>query len=331
MTDANQRGQVRASVGRERMTALGHGSVWRGTSVPIRVPRAAIGAFFDRLLNRKIRHIEADEIGKAIWDLCDGIRTIDQIVAALREQFHGDAGAIQADVMHAIRVLADAGLLTSSDNSADTATRFIDLRDIPILVINSEDRPDRRTFMQRQMDALELPFSFMNGIRMSGGGRGCAQAHLAILKQSDVSVPFLVLEDDCEFTDKFHYGYELPEESDAVYLGVSGFGIRPPGSIGTGTGIWKGVRFTRFGANYLRVFNMLSGHARLYLTETYREAVKDKATFYCEQGRRMDGVQASLHLSHVVLTPNEVVCHQNPTLGGQFRATCRSLLELLDG
>jgi hypothetical protein len=140
----------------------------------------------------------------------------------------------------------------------------------------------------------------------------------------------VVLEDDCEFTDKFHYRYIFPEEADALYLGVSGFGIRPPGSIGTGKGIWKGVRFTRFGPNYLRVFNMLSGQARLYLTEAYREAVKDKATIYCAQGRRMDGVQASLHLSHVVLTPNEPACHQTPMLGGQCHGTCQSLLELVD-
>lgn len=330
MVDVSQRELARDSVGLDRITEQGRGPVWRGTSVPIRLRRPALGGLLDKLLDRKVRHIETDEIGKAIWDLCDSNRTIEQIVAALREQFQGDAGTIQADLMHAIRILADAGLLTSSDNSADAATRFIDLRDIPILVINGDDRPDRRAFMQRQMDALEIPFSFENAIKMAGAGRGCAQAHLTVLKRVDVRTPFLVLEDDCEFTDKFHYRHIFPEEVDAVYLGVSGFGIRPPGSIGTGTAIWKGVRFTRFGPNYLRVFNMLSGHARLYLTEAYREAVIDRATIYCALGRRMDGVQASLHLTHVVLTPNELACHQNPLLGGQYRATCRSLLELVD-
>jgi hypothetical protein len=329
ITGTKQREPAPALAGLHRTTELGHGPVWRGTSVPTRVGRPALGKLLDKLLNRKVRHVATDEAGRAIWNLCDGTRTIDQIVAALCEQFHGDVGAIKADVMHAIRILADAGLLTSSDNSADTAARAIDLRAMSILVINSEDRPDRRAFMQRQMDALGLPFSFVNGVRMTGPGKGCAQAHLSVLKRTDVRTPFLVLEDDCEFTDNFHYRYVFPEEAEAVYLGVSGFGIQPPGSIGTGEGIWKGVRFTRFGPNYLRVFNMLSGHARLYLTESYRAAVIDRAMVYCEQGRRMDGVQASLHLSHVVLTPNELMCQQNPALGGQYRGTCRSLLELM--
>ena len=318
-----------SSVGPNHITEFGHGPVWRGTSVPIRLQRPFIETFLNRVLRKSVPHLETDETGKAIWDLCDGNRTIDQIVAMLGEHFHGDPGLIKADVMHTIRIIADAGYLTSSDKGEDVATRFIDLRTIPVLVINTDDRPDRRTFMQKQMDALELPFSFVNGVRMTGAGRGCAQAHLALLKRSDLRTPFLVLEDDCEFTDKFRCGYVLPEEADALYLGVSGFGILPPGQIGTGTDHWKGVRFTRFGPDYLRIFNMLGGHARLYLSEAYRESVIERATIYCEKGRRMDGVQASLHLTHLVLTPKDLACHQIPTLGGQHRGTCRSLLELI--
>jgi hypothetical protein len=73
---------------------------------------------------------------------------------------------------------------------------------------------------------------------------------------------------------------------------------------------------------------MLGGHARLYLSEAYREAAIERAAVFCERGRRMDAVQASLHSSHLVLTPAKLVCYQTPALGGQYRGTHRSLLEL---
>jgi transposase len=152
MTDVRQREQPR---GRTAITPLSRGPVWRGTSVPIRRRRTTLGALLDKLLKKNLRQIVADETGKAICDLCDDVRTIDQIVAALREQFHGDASEIQADVMHAIRILADAGLLTSSDTSADAATRSIDLRDVSILVINGEDQPDRRETVARDDEACQ--------------------------------------------------------------------------------------------------------------------------------------------------------------------------------
>lgn len=306
---------------------LGRGPVWRGSSVPMRAKRwSPLTALVNRLRTEDARHIETNEVGKAIWDLCNGERTIDDIVETLRGAFDGDACQIQADVLHAIRIFADAELLLSPDDSASLGTRCVDLREIPIFVINSEDRPDRRAFMQRQMEELELRFSFVDAIRLPRPGRGCAKSHLSIIGRPNLETPFLVLEDDCEFTDRLPYGFVLPKEADVLYLGASGFGLVPPGTIGRAA--WKGVRFTRFGAGYLRVLNMLSGHARLYLSEPYRQVVKEKAEVLCELGHRMDIVQASLHLSHLVLTPVQPMCHQKRELGGQHQATCQSLLAL---
>jgi hypothetical protein len=134
----------------------------------------------------------------------------------------------------------------------------------------------------------------------------------------------VILEDDCEFTDTLCYRYVLPREADALYLGASAFGLVPAGTFGDA--VWNGVRFTRFGPSYLRVLNMLSTHAKIYLSEEYRRAVKEKASIWCE--KHIDVIMASLQLSHLVLTPNEPVCHQSETLGGQYQATRRSLLEL---
>ena len=314
--------------GRNQLITLGRGPVWRGSSVPIRRRRSVLGIAVDKLLRKEVQQVETDEPGKAIWDLCDGVRTIDEITIVLQAQFYSKGDEIRADVMHALQVLADAGLVTSSDDSANITTQLIDLRDIPILVINGEDRPDRREFMQRQMESLELKFSFANSVKHASRVIGCAEAHLNILNRPDLRTPFMILEDDCEFTDRLHYRYALPQEADALYLGVSGFGVAPAGTFGDA--VWKGVRFTRYGPNYLRVLSMLSSHAKIYLNEEYRRAVKEKASIWCRREEHIDVILASLQLSHLVLTPNEPVCHQSETLGGQYEATRQSLLELAD-
>jgi hypothetical protein len=314
-----------AQHGRDRTIPLGRGPVWRGSSVPIGIRRSAFGVVVDKLLRKEVRQVETDEPGKAIWDLCDGVRTIDEITMVLQAQFYGKGDEIRADVMHTVQLLADAGLVTSSHNSAGVGTQTIDLRDIPIFVINAEDRPDRREFMQRQMDALDLPFSFVPGVKHTSRVIGCAQAHLNILDRSDLAAPFVIFEDDCEFTDALRYRYVLPREADALYLGASAFGLVPAGTFGDA--VWNGVRFTRFGPSYLRVLNMLSTHAKIYLSEEYRRAVKEKVSIWYRREEHIDVILASLQLSHLVLTPNEPVCHQSETLGGQYQATRRSLLE----
>jgi hypothetical protein len=303
---------------RGRASRMGRGPVWRDTSVPTRLTRSALG-FVVGKLGKDSRQV--NEPYKAIWDLCDGVRTVDEIAAVLQATV--DLG--RGDVMHTLQILADSGFLTSSDTLNDVAGELLDLRDIRIFVINSQDRPDRREFMQRQMDALELPFSFVTGIKHSSPIIGCALAHLSIINQ-DIRTPFMILEDDCEFTRRFHYRYVLPRDADALYLGASAYGLMPVGAVGHP--VWGGVRFTRFGPNYLRVLNMLSSHAKIYLSEDYLRAVTERATLYCHREAHIDAVQASLHVSHLVLTPNQPVCHQSKIVGGQYKATRRSLLEV---
>ena len=312
-------------VGPNRTAPLGQGPVWQRSSIPRR-RRRSVAAALDQLLKKSVRRIEFDEPGKAIWDLCDGLRTVGEIAAVLEAQFYSQGEQVLADVMHTLQAMCDAKLVTSSDNSLTGEPYTLDLREIPIFVISGQDRADRRDFMQRQLADLGLKFAFAKSVVHASRVIGCAEAHLNILKRPDLRTPFVILEDDCEFTDRFHYRYQLPAEADALYLGVSGFGVSPAG--GFGDAVWRGVRFTRYGPNYLRVLNMLSSHAKIYLSEEYRRAVKEKASIWCPRNEHIDVVQASLQLSYVVLTENDLVCHQSEALGGQYQATCRPLLAL---
>ncbi len=76
---------------------------------------------------------------------------------------------------------------------------IVDLREIPILVLNVPDDPRRRDFMRFQLDKFGLEAAFVDGVRCNPRPVGCALSHLKALRQATSEPPFLILEDDCEF------------------------------------------------------------------------------------------------------------------------------------
>lgn len=141
------------------------------------------------------------------------------------------------------------------------------LTELPVVYINLDDQPLRRELMEENLTKL----GFKNIIRVSGfkdsiGKRGCAYSHALALEEVDS--PFIVLEDDClplNFVDEI----EIPDDSDAVYLGISSWGRMNSHS---GPCVqWEEV------SDYpglLRIYNMLSAHAILYLNPDYVDLCK---------------------------------------------------------
>lgn len=81
--------------------------------------------------------------------------------------------------------------------------------------------------------------------------------------------PILVLEDDVEFTGISEF--EFVHGADAIYFGVSRSASHPSKDISRGTSVFKPYSDTQ-----VRVLNMLSAHAILYITSRYKEAVCEK-------------------------------------------------------
>jgi len=52
-----------------------------------------------------------DEVGAAVWELCDGQRSLNEIVAALCAEFDAPADTVRADVIEFIRDLRRERLL----------------------------------------------------------------------------------------------------------------------------------------------------------------------------------------------------------------------------
>jgi hypothetical protein len=141
-----------------------------------------------------------------------------------------------------------------------------------------------------------------------------------------MQTPFAVLEDDCRFNDNFRYEFTVPANTDGFYLGVSRFGIRVPGELSWAES--NNVKWSRYDADNLRVFNMLGTHAAIYLSETFHRAARAailEALAHYDFSFPTDVGMAAIQPSHLVLTPHEPICYQDGELGGMQASTDRSL------
>lgn len=84
---------------------------------------------------------------------------------------------------------------------------------------------------------------------------GCGASHIAAF-ESTTACPLLILEDDASATAAFTPEIEVPDNTDAVYLGIS-------------HGNSRQIVFD-MGNGWYKVIGMLASHAILYVSERYR-------------------------------------------------------------
>src|SRR5262245_7162946 len=94
---------------------------------PQTVPKQAFGFFVEEmegenLLYRLGSHkaIHLNDSATLIWKLCDGSRTVHEIIDLLKKEYPGTEAAIGADVREAVELLAGEGALL--DAGAANAT-----------------------------------------------------------------------------------------------------------------------------------------------------------------------------------------------------------------
>ena len=137
----------------------------------------------------------------------------------------------------------------------------LDLRKIPAVYINL----DRDTEKNRRMQSMLSELGFETVIRVEAYSfpdrhlAGCSLSHHVAL--NEVDPPFIVFEDDC-IVKNFNPEIEIPDDADAVYLGISSWG-----RMNSHSGPF--VQYERVDDKLLRVYNMLGAHAILYLTKEY--------------------------------------------------------------
>ena len=136
----------------------------------------------------------------------------------------------------------------------------LDLREASAVYINLK-KDVKKDFA---MKALILDCGFKNTIRVEAeytpnSLAGCSLSHYNAL--SEIDPPFIVFEDDC-IIKNFKPEIEIPDDADAVYLGISSWG-----RMNSHSGPF--VQYEEVSNGLLRIYNMLSAHAILYLNHEY--------------------------------------------------------------
>jgi len=181
---------------------------------------------------------------------------------------------------------------------------MINLPSTPTHLINLDSQVERLNNVTGQLRGSGVTFKRFSGTPHAKGIIGCGMSHKALLSQIDPIT--LILEDDINITDDFTLSYPYPDEADAIYLGVSKWGYISPYA----TGIKDSVIFTDFSDEYLRVHNMCSTHAILYLSEKYITAAKEKIEECLKTSFPFDLGLASIHKDFIILAPRVPLFYQ---------------------
>jgi len=154
-----------------------------------------------------------------------------------------------------------------------TKTYRIDIRSLPVYVINLKDDTAKRSAIEKQLKTFGFTdITFFTGTRNPIKKVGVAISHNKLLRQlSDADLPCLVLEDDVSIWDKKEY-VDIPIDADAYYLGNSAFGLY--GGVGQ-----KKIALERFDHQTFRIYNMLAAHAIIYLNRNYINFLEQATAF----------------------------------------------------
>jgi hypothetical protein len=147
----------------------------------------------------------------------------------------------------------------------------IDLTTIPIVFIcpdSNEKYSRRKTHMFNLLNNLGFKNISMFKSSTDNYPLCLNKAFANVLKNYCDDSPVLILEDDVQITEWYHKYIEIPKETDAFYLGFSKSG----GSLTENTHMGNCV-IENINLDHIRIHNMLSGHAILYISKRYKEAV----------------------------------------------------------
>lgn len=178
------------------------------------------------------------------------------------------------------------------------------LTDIPVYYINLDDQEEKRKRTETILKQIGFKFvERFSAIRHDAGRIiGCARSHYEILNKA--TAPFIILEDDCSLNKEVPEVIELPDNADALYLGISHWGryLNHSGPY---------VHTTKVDDEIVRVHNMLATHAILYLSKEYVDICKRISYHYgYEVENHLDIGFAEIHRFYNVYCLDEPLFRQ---------------------
>lgn len=144
---------------------------------------------------------------------------------------------------------------------------LIDITKIPAVYINLEKHKEKNDNMYNLLSSIgfETIERIEGVLDTENPVAGCSKAHHKAL--SSFEAPFVLFEDDCVLFDQNTITeIEIPDNADALYLGISSWG-----RMNGHNGFYLQYDEFEEQSNLLRIYNMLGGHSVIYLTEDYRK------------------------------------------------------------
>jgi hypothetical protein len=197
----------------------------------------------------------------------------------------------------------------------------LDLRKIPAIYINLQRDTEKNEHMKNML--TELGFEIIIRVEASEFSAdrhlaGCSLSHFNALNELDP--PFIVFEDDC-VVKNFRPEIEIPDDTDAVYLGISSWG-----RMNSHSGPF--VQYRGVDSELLRVYNMLGAHAILYINPEYASLCKKIAYHGYEISDHQDIGFAEVQKYYNVYAFDDPMFYQTSSNGTDQPLTSYSTHEL---
>jgi GR25 family glycosyltransferase involved in LPS biosynthesis len=165
----------------------------------------------------------------------------------------------------------------------------IDIRDVPVYFINLDKDIDKRKSTESVLNKIGFKtITRIAGTVNENSALGCTLAHYNALKIAinECNSPFLVVEDDIVLNNKKTI-FNIPENSDAIYLGLSMWGVY------NGTGHVQ-ISADKHDESFYKLHNMLSTHAVMYTNKDYVRLLLKCYEFSIKTKEPLDKANAEL-------------------------------------
>jgi hypothetical protein len=201
------------------------------------------------------------------------------------------------------------------------------------VVLSLADAAERRASVTELCGRLGLDYRIEDAIRASPGPIGCGLSHIRTLRAWTGERPLLVLEDDVAETEDLSPAIVVPDDADAVYLGISRYGAVEPVDF---VGFVDLVAVEPAGEGLLRLHNVLGAHAIVHLTPRWRTAaIEAMVASIADRGWDPDRGLAAIQGDFKVYAPARPAFYQAARFqpegwGWRQEAATRAVLEPMD-
>jgi hypothetical protein len=185
----------------------------------------------------------------------------------------------------------------------------LNILELPVFYINLKKEKQKDVEMRQILSTLGFKnFQRFDGVLGDNKTEGCAKSHQRLLQEIDVDGPFIVFEDDIEVSGGFNPIVDVPDDADAVYLGISKYSLEYGKTS-------QDLVAEKIDDELYRIYNMLAAHAILYLNNDYPRFLSKAITAMLDANRNQDNARAE------TMKYFNVYCLTNPLFyqGGRHR------------